>query len=63
MFKLSHKKKNSLLYDSFKIREEIIDIAASRTGCHIGGSLSSVELLNCAFELYGNKKKFPDNFK
>lgn len=51
---LSVTQQRKLLLDSFKIREEIIDIAATLTGCHIGGSLSITDLLNYSLELYGN---------
>ncbi|UOQ49818.1 thiamine pyrophosphate-dependent enzyme [Gracilibacillus caseinilyticus] len=37
---------------SKKTREAIIDIAATETGCHIGGSLSVTDLLIALFEKY-----------
>lgn len=43
-----------LKHDSVSIRKEIIDIAASKHGCHIGGSLSVTDLLNYIFDRYND---------
>jgi transketolase len=37
-----------------RARELIIDMAATPTGCHVGGSLSVVDLLIAAYERYGS---------
>lgn len=45
-----------LKQDSLRIRCEIVDIAATPTGCHIGGSLSVTDILNCTFAIFGRTK-------
>ena len=37
---------------SRKLRSEIIDIAASDVGCHLGGSLSAIDLMNTCFHAF-----------
>ncbi|MFD1885019.1 1-deoxy-D-xylulose-5-phosphate synthase N-terminal domain-containing protein [Paenibacillus wenxiniae] len=48
---------NKLHEQTIQARKLIIDMAATEVGCHIGGSLSVIDVLLTSFALYGNDER------